>query len=123
MKCIVQGCPGEMEERRIMHTFVRGGKPIVVEDLPAWVCPVCGYTVLDLESQTVNLDMLVWTEGQQFSEAELRKMLSEAGFRAIERIPTAGYCAAALSASRIISSGLRPSPSTFLSSRAASAGL
>ena len=49
MECIVQGCPGEMEERRIMHTFARGGKPIVVEDLPAWVCPVCGYTVLDLE--------------------------------------------------------------------------
>jgi YgiT-type zinc finger domain-containing protein len=38
-----------MEERRIMHTFVRAGKPIVVEDLPAWVCAVCGYTVLDLE--------------------------------------------------------------------------
>ena len=37
-----------MEERRIVHTFVRHGKPLVVEDLPAWVCPVCGYTVLDL---------------------------------------------------------------------------
>jgi YgiT-type zinc finger domain-containing protein len=49
MKCIVQGCPGKMERRRIVHTFVRDGKPIVVEDLPAWVCPVCGYTVLDLE--------------------------------------------------------------------------
>ena len=49
MKCIVQGCPGEMEERRIVHTFVRRGNPVVVEDLPAWVCPVCGYTVLDLQ--------------------------------------------------------------------------
>ena len=49
MKCTVQGCPGEMEERRIVHTFVRGGNPFVVEDLLAWVCPVCGYTVLDLE--------------------------------------------------------------------------
>ena len=48
MKCMVQGCPGEMEQRRIVHTFVRNGKPIVVEDLPALVCPVCGYTVLDL---------------------------------------------------------------------------
>jgi YgiT-type zinc finger domain-containing protein len=37
-----------MESRRIVHTFVHNGKPIVVEDLPAWVCPVCGYTVLDL---------------------------------------------------------------------------
>ena len=49
MKCIVQGCPGEMEPRHIVHTFVRNGKPIVVEDLPALVCPICGQTVLDLE--------------------------------------------------------------------------
>ncbi|MGQ9555032.1 MAG: YgiT-type zinc finger protein [Anaerolineae bacterium] len=49
MKCPVQGCPGEMEERQIVHTFVRRGKPIVVEGLPALVCPVCGYTVLDLQ--------------------------------------------------------------------------
>jgi YgiT-type zinc finger domain-containing protein len=49
MRCTVQGCPGETEERRIVHTFVRDGKPIVVEDLPALVCPVCGYTVLDLK--------------------------------------------------------------------------
>ncbi|MBN1483926.1 MAG: YgiT-type zinc finger protein [Chloroflexia bacterium] len=49
MKCLVQGCPGEMEARRIIHTFVRGGKPIVVQDLPALVCPICGYTVLDLQ--------------------------------------------------------------------------
>ena len=37
-----------MEPRRIVHTFVRRGKPIVVEDLPALVCPICGYTVLEL---------------------------------------------------------------------------
>jgi YgiT-type zinc finger domain-containing protein len=49
MRCPVQGCPGEMEDRRIVHTFVRDGKPLVVEDLPASVCPVCGYTVLDIK--------------------------------------------------------------------------
>ena len=49
MKCPVRGCPGEMQDRRIVHTFVRNGKPLVVEDLPALVCPVCGYTVLDLQ--------------------------------------------------------------------------
>jgi YgiT-type zinc finger domain-containing protein len=37
-----------MEDRLIVHTFVRDGKPLVVEELPAQVCPVCGYTVLDL---------------------------------------------------------------------------
>ncbi len=49
MRCIVQGCPGEMEQRRIVHTFLRDGKPIVVEDLPALVCPVCGYTVIEMQ--------------------------------------------------------------------------
>jgi YgiT-type zinc finger domain-containing protein len=48
MRCVVQGCPGKMERRRIVHTFTRKGKPVLVEDLPAWVCPVCGYTVLDI---------------------------------------------------------------------------
>lgn len=43
-----------MEERRIAHTFVWDGDPMVMEDLPAMVCPVCGYTVLDLRV----LDML-----------------------------------------------------------------
>lgn len=55
MNCLMQNCPGEMEERRIVHTFIRKNKPIVVEDLPAQVCPVCGYTVLDIKV----LDMLL----------------------------------------------------------------
>ena len=44
-----------------------------------------------LANALVNLDMLVWTEGQQFSEAELRRMLESAGFADVERRPTAGY--------------------------------
>jgi YgiT-type zinc finger domain-containing protein len=48
MMGVVLGCHGEMEKRRIVHTFMRDGKPMLVEDLPAWVCSVCGYTVLDI---------------------------------------------------------------------------
>ena len=48
MKCVTQGCPDEMQERRIIHTFMRDGNPSIVEDLPALVCPMCGYTLLDL---------------------------------------------------------------------------
>jgi SAM-dependent methyltransferase len=44
-----------------------------------------------LANALVHLDMLVWTEGQQFTEQELREMLGEAGFGGIERKPTAGY--------------------------------
>ena len=49
MRCVTQGCPGEMEQRRIGHSFVRDGRPMVVEDFSAWVCAVCGCTVLDLQ--------------------------------------------------------------------------
>lgn len=48
MKCPTQNCPDGIEERQIIHTFIRDGKPLIVEDLPALVCPICGYTVLDL---------------------------------------------------------------------------
>jgi YgiT-type zinc finger domain-containing protein len=49
MRCPMPECPGEMDAREITHTFIRRGKPFVVEGIPAHVCPVCGYTVLDLE--------------------------------------------------------------------------
>lgn len=41
----------------------------------------------------VNLDMLLWTEGQQFRWSELRALIEAAGFPAesIERRATAGY--------------------------------
>jgi SAM-dependent methyltransferase len=44
-----------------------------------------------LANALVNLDMALWTEGQQFSEPELRRMLGEAGFVGVERRATAGY--------------------------------
>ena len=48
MECVRRGCPGELEARLIIHTFIRQGQPIVVEDLPAQVCSICGYTVLEI---------------------------------------------------------------------------
>ena len=38
-----------------------------------------------------NIGMLVWTEGQQYSGKEISQMLSQAGFKNIEVIPTFGY--------------------------------
>ena len=55
MRCPMKQCSGNMERREITHTFVRGGQPMVIEGIPAHVCPICGYTVLDLEI----LDMLL----------------------------------------------------------------
>lgn len=44
-----------------------------------------------LANALVNLDMALWTEGQQFTESQLREMLERAGFHAVERRATAGY--------------------------------
>ena len=44
-----------------------------------------------LANALVHLDMLVWTEGQQYGEGELRRMLADAGFVDVQRRPTAGY--------------------------------
>ncbi|MBU0511755.1 MAG: YgiT-type zinc finger protein [Chloroflexi bacterium] len=49
MKCLIKACPGNMETRQITHTFFRRGHPMVIEGIPAHICPICGYTVLDLE--------------------------------------------------------------------------
>jgi SAM-dependent methyltransferase len=47
-----------------------------------------------LANALVHLDMLVWTEGQQYTEAGLRAMLEDAGFAKVERRATAGYWSA-----------------------------
>lgn len=44
-----------------------------------------------LANALVHLDMLVWTEGQQYGEGELRELLGEAGFADVRRRATAGY--------------------------------
>jgi hypothetical protein len=38
----------------------------------------------------VHLDILVWTDGQQYSEGQLRGMLADTGFEAVTRQATAG---------------------------------
>ena len=44
-----------------------------------------------LANQLVHLDMLVWTEGQQYRVSELTELLDRSGFTSVERLRTAGY--------------------------------
>jgi 3-hydroxy-5-methyl-1-naphthoate 3-O-methyltransferase len=44
-----------------------------------------------LANALVDLDMLVWTEGQQWNEAELRELLRETGFGDVRRLQGHGY--------------------------------
>ena len=40
--CSIQGCPGTYEARNVVHTVRYRGEIIVIEDVPAEVCSVCG---------------------------------------------------------------------------------
>jgi hypothetical protein len=44
-----------------------------------------------LANALVGLDMLLWTEGQQYSEAQLKTVLESEGFRDVQAEPTSGY--------------------------------
>ena len=46
MKCTTRGCPGNYEERRIVHTVKHHGNVIVIDHVPAEVCTVCGDVLL-----------------------------------------------------------------------------
>lgn len=42
MRCSVTGCPGEYEERKILHTVRHSGEVVVIDQVPAEVCTICG---------------------------------------------------------------------------------
>lgn len=46
MRCSVEGCPGEYEEREIVHTVCHEGRVIVIDGVPAEVCQSCGDVLL-----------------------------------------------------------------------------
>ncbi|RJP19216.1 MAG: YgiT-type zinc finger protein [Candidatus Omnitrophota bacterium] len=50
MKCSIQGCPGEYENRLIIHTVKRGKDILVFENVPAEVCDVCSDMLLAPET-------------------------------------------------------------------------
>jgi len=42
MKCGIEGCSGEYEQREIIHTVRQGERIIVINHVPAEVCTICG---------------------------------------------------------------------------------
>lgn len=50
MKCSIEGCPGEYEDRTVVHTVRRQGQVIVIDHVPAEVCSVCGDVLLRPET-------------------------------------------------------------------------
>jgi YgiT-type zinc finger domain-containing protein len=61
MKCSIEGCPGEYEDRKIVHTVCYQGKIVVIDHVPAEVCSVCGDVLL--KPDTVRqIEQLLQTE-------------------------------------------------------------
>jgi len=50
MRCSICGCPGEYEQRAIVHTVRHQGQVVVIENVPAEVCTVCGDVLLTPET-------------------------------------------------------------------------
>jgi YgiT-type zinc finger domain-containing protein len=50
MKCSIVGCPGDYEDRKIVHTVRHAGRIVVIENVPAEVCSVCGDVLLRPET-------------------------------------------------------------------------
>lgn len=50
MKCSITGCPGEYEEKKIFHTVRHSGEIIVIDQVPAEVCAICGDVLLSPET-------------------------------------------------------------------------
>jgi YgiT-type zinc finger domain-containing protein len=49
MKCSIQGCPGEYEQRLVLHTVRQKGRVIVIDHVPAEVCSFCGDVLFSAE--------------------------------------------------------------------------
>ncbi len=50
MKCGISGCPGEIEQRLIVHVLTRNLNVLVFENVPVEVCGVCSDTLLAPET-------------------------------------------------------------------------
>ena len=50
MKCSIEGCLGEYEERQIVHTVRYKGQVIVIDHVPCDVCSSCGDVLLRPET-------------------------------------------------------------------------
>lgn len=46
MRCSIEGCPGDYEEREVVHTVRHRGQVVVIDRVPAEVCSVCGDVLL-----------------------------------------------------------------------------
>lgn len=61
--CSIRSCPGEYEERRIAQAIKHHGEVIVIDNVPAEVCSVCGDVLLSLDTSE-SIESLVKNLGK-----------------------------------------------------------
>ena len=59
----LQGCPGEYEERLVVHTVRHKGQVVVIDHVPAEVCAACG-DVLFTPETVRRIEALLGTMGE-----------------------------------------------------------
>ena len=70
MKCSIESCPGEYEQRKIAHTVRHKGQVVVIDHVPAEVCSVCGDVLLKPETAR-RIEALLRTEARPTSTVPL----------------------------------------------------
>lgn len=70
MECSIEGCPGEYEERAIVHVERHHGQPVVIDHVPALVCSICG-DVLFTPETVRRIEALVQSEALPLLTAPL----------------------------------------------------
>ena len=50
MKCSIQDCSGQYEEKKMAHTVRHHGHLVVIDGVPAEVCSACGDVLLKPET-------------------------------------------------------------------------
>jgi len=70
MKCSIEGCPGDYEERKIAHTLRFQGRVVVIDHVPAKVCSVCGDVLLKLQT-TQRLEAMLQKTTEPVGEVPL----------------------------------------------------
>jgi YgiT-type zinc finger domain-containing protein len=61
MKCTILGCPGEYEHRLVTKSFKHKTQIIVLDEIPADICSVCGDVLIHPE--TFNRIQTMLTNG------------------------------------------------------------
>ena len=70
MKCSIDGCPGEYEAKKIMHTLRHRGQIMVIDHVPADICSVCGDILLRPDTVS-KIEALLQDEYQPVSTVPL----------------------------------------------------